>query len=104
MTSFRLQRRIGGYASPVTGGKRVFLDSLADGRSAWARRWRDIVLLHTADLGGYETLSEAQISLCKRAATLETQLESWEGQMSTGQPVDIELYGGLRRGYAGCLN
>ena len=95
MTPRPLKRCIGYNSSLVTKGRRMFVDPLADGRSAWSRRWNDIVLLHAADLGGYETLSEAQISICKRVATLETQLESWEGHMSAGMPVNIELYGKL---------
>jgi hypothetical protein len=95
MTSFRLQRRIGGYASPVTSGKRLFVDPLADGRSAWARRWNDLVLRHAADLGGYETLSEAQISICKRAAAIECQLESLEAKMSASEAIDLAVYARL---------
>jgi hypothetical protein len=86
--TFRLHRQDDRRrTSPVSQGKRMFLDPLADGRTAWARRWIDLVLLHAADLGGYETLSEAQISICKRAAALECQLEKWEGHMSAGMPV-----------------
>jgi len=92
MTSFRLQDRVGGYASPVTKNRKMFVDPHADGRSAWARRWRDLVLLHASDLGGYQTLSAAQLSVCKRCATLEVELENWEGRKSASLPVDIELY------------
>src|SRR5262245_14893200 len=89
-----LQRQIGHNSSQVTKGKRMFVE-LGDPRSAWARRWNDLVLTHANDLGGYETLSEAQISICRRAATIECQLESCEGHMSAGQPIEIELYGRL---------
>jgi len=90
-----LQRRINHNSSLVTKGKRVFVEQLADGRTQWARRWNDIVLLHADDLGGYETLSEAQLSICKRVATLECELEAMEGRKSAGLPVDIEVYGRL---------
>jgi len=90
---YRLQHSIGRKSSSVTTGTRMFIDQRADGRSAWAKRWNDLVLRHASDLGGYGTLSEAEISICKRAATLETQLEKWEGEKSTGMPVNIELYG-----------
>jgi len=89
---YRLQRSINHNSSPVTSGRRMFVDPLADGRSAWARRWNDLVVTHASDLGGYDMLSEAQISLCKRVATLECELESMEGRKSAGLPVDIELY------------
>ena len=91
-SSFRLRRSITNNPSPVTSGKRMFVD-LGDGRSAWARRWNELVLTHASDLGGYDMLSEAQISICKRAATLECELESMEGCKSAGLPVDIEVYG-----------
>jgi hypothetical protein len=37
--------------SKVTNGRRVFAIG-GDGRGAWTRRWRDLVELHIADLGG----------------------------------------------------
>src|SRR5262249_37786214 len=92
MSPPQLQRRINHNSSLVTKGKRMFVD-LGDGRSAWARRWNDLVVTHASDLGGYQTLSEAQISICKRVSTLECELESMEGRKSAGLPVDIEVYG-----------
>jgi len=71
----------------------MFADPLADGRTVWAKRWNDLVLLHASDLGGFGMVSEAQLSVCKRCATLETMLEKWEGEMSIGQPVDADAYG-----------
>jgi hypothetical protein len=63
-----------------------------DGRSPWARRWRDLVELHAGDLGGMDLLSEAQLSLVKRAATIEVELEQVEGKLSTGRDADLDLY------------
>ena len=68
---------------------------LGDARTVWARRWADLILAHANDLGGLEMLSEAQISICRRAAALECELEAMEGRMSAGQPIEIELYGRL---------
>src|SRR5688572_971457 len=76
--------------SAVTNGRRVFVQG--DGTSPWSRRYRDLILLHADDLGGLSVLSEAQHSLCKRAATLECELERLEGILSTGGEVDIEAY------------
>ena len=85
--------------SAVSNGRRSFVDG--DGKTVWARRHRDLVELHLADLGNVEGLSEAQHSLCRRAATLEVQLESLEGQLSKGEDVDLDSYsrtvGHLRR-------
>ena len=85
--------------SAVTNGERAFV--LGNGCSPWARRQRDLIALHIADLGGEERLSENQLSLCRRAATLETELEMLEGQLSLGKVADLDLYnrlsGNLRR-------
>ena len=43
--------------SRLTNGSAVVL---ADGRSSWARRKRDLIELHLADLGGVENTSEAE--------------------------------------------
>jgi hypothetical protein len=83
-----LQRQIGHNSSRVTKGKRMFVE-FGDPRSAWARRWNDLVLTHAADVGGFDMLSEAQISLCRRAATMEIELEAMEARMSEGQKIDL---------------
>lgn len=80
--------------SAVTNGKRLFVEG-GDGRSPWARRWRDLVELHAGDLGGADILSEAQLALCRRAATLSIELERIEGALSAGSEADMDLYGRL---------
>jgi hypothetical protein len=61
-----------------------------DDRSAWARRYRDLIFAHTSDLGGASAVSEAQAALIRRAATLQIELELLEGRLSLsgGQRVD----------------
>lgn len=85
--------------SAVSNGTRAFI--VGDGNSPWYRRFKDLLALHIDDLGGPETLSEAQLSLCRRAATLEVELERIEGQLSLGNDADLDAYsrhaGGLRR-------
>jgi hypothetical protein len=76
--------------SAVTNGRRVFVDG--DGNAAWTRRWRDLVQAHGRDLGGLDTLSEAQTSLVRRVATIELELEQLEGKLSKGEPVDLDIY------------
>lgn len=80
--------------SAATNGRRVFAQG-GDGRGPWVRRWKDICELHVSDCGGAAALSEARMSLCRRAATLEIQLEQIEAKMSEGKdaPLDIEIYG-----------
>ncbi len=86
--------------SAITNGNRQFALG-GDGRGAWVRRWRDLAELHMIDGGGEEALSEAQKSLCRRAATLEVNLEQLESKMSVGQGVDLDVFnrlsGNLRR-------
>jgi hypothetical protein len=78
--------------SRVSNGRSLFAPGEADGRGAWARRFRDLVDLHAEDMGGRDTLSEAQISLIRRAAAIEVELERYEGQMSQGEPVDLDMF------------
>jgi hypothetical protein len=89
---FRDRPRLATVRSKVTNGRRVFAIG-GDGRGAWTRRWKDIVELHVAGAGGRDYMSEAMLSLCRRAATLEIQLEQLECCMSEGEDVDIEIYG-----------
>lgn len=75
-------------ASPQKAGRkaqarsRVTNDSKllpgVDGRSVWARRMRDLIDLYSADLGGYDGLTEMQRSMVRRAAALTTELERAE--------------------------
>ncbi len=85
--------------SAVTNGRRSFV--VGDGNSPWARRHRDLAELYLDDLGPRETLSEAEISLAKRAATLACECECMDGKLSMGEDVDLDLYarvaGHLRR-------
>jgi hypothetical protein len=76
--------------SAVTNGARSFI--LGDGNSSWYRRFKDIVELHISDLGGHQGLSEALLSLVRRAATLEVELERLEGQLSLGAEIDLDAY------------
>jgi hypothetical protein len=49
-----------------------------DGRSTWVRRLRDLIALHTADMGGQEAISAAEASIIRRAACLTVELERLE--------------------------
>jgi hypothetical protein len=87
-------RGVGNNSSSVTAGKRMFVD-FGDARSAWAKRWADLITAHASDLGGPEVLSEAQLSICRRAAAIECELEGLEGRMLASQPIDIGVYARL---------
>jgi hypothetical protein len=62
------------------------LVSGADGRTSYVRRYRDLVLLHSEDLGGDEGLTEAQRSMVRRIAVLTIELE----KMETGFAVELD--------------
>ncbi len=75
-----------------------------DGRSTWVRRCRDLIELHTSDLGGTEAISEAERSIIRRASVITTELEQLERRFAlAGQAtaLDLDLYqrcaGNLRR-------
>jgi hypothetical protein len=69
----------------------LFVDG--DGNSPWARRFRDITAQHISDLGGVDMLSQAQVSLARRASALTVELERAEGRLSQGLSVDLDSYG-----------
>jgi hypothetical protein len=77
--------------SAVTNNRRMFVEG--DGNSKWARRYRDLIAAHCQDLGGVDLLSEAQLSLIKRASAIELELEQAEGRLSMGQEVDLDTFG-----------
>jgi hypothetical protein len=77
--------------SAVTSGRRLLIGG--DPNSAWARRYRDLAARHAADMGGRDTLSEAQLSLVRRAAALECELEAQEARISQGEPVSLDSFG-----------
>ncbi len=79
--------------SAVSNGSALFIE--ADGRTSWAKRFRDLVAGHISDLGGADTLSEGQRALIRRGAALGTELERMEGRLAEGLPVDLDLYGRL---------
>ena len=63
-----------------------------DGRSTWARRFRDLIQAHLNDLGGDDVVSEAQRSIVRRAATLTTELERLEQRFAlAGEALPAEL-------------
>ena len=65
-----------------------FLPGL-DGRSASARRFRDLVLGFISDAGGADRCSEIKLGLLRRLAATTVQAEILEARMVNGQEVDI---------------
>lgn len=73
-------------SSAVANGSRLFVESV-DGRSALARRYRDLVGEFTRDIGGDP--SEAQKQLIRRAASLSVWCEAVEVRLASGEDVEI---------------
>jgi hypothetical protein len=68
--------------STITNGKRLIPRTkgadIVDGRSAYMRRFKDLMRMHHADLGGIDNLSEAEQAIIRRAVTLIIILERLE--------------------------
>jgi hypothetical protein len=83
--------------SRVANGSKLL--PLTDGRSAAARRFRDLFEDICVDLGGAAHLSEGQRQLVRRAAMLSAESERLEALAAPGEPgFDIDLYGLARIG------
>lgn len=94
-TRVRSGRRAPAQRSAVSNGARLFALG-GDGRGAWARRWADLVDAHISDMGGPSGLSEAQVALARRAATLAITVEQIEARLSEGDmSVDLDQLGRL---------
>jgi hypothetical protein len=80
--------------SSVSNGRFIF--NHLDHRSAWMRRYRDLILAHEADLGGESNISESERRLVRRAATLTLQLELMDRQFAESEKLaptaDLEVY------------
>lgn len=89
--------------SAVTNGKRLLAG--VDGRSATARRFRDLIAELTIEAGGGEGLSAAQRSAIRQAAAILLRAEQVQADIVKGEPVDndvlIRLSGEARRVLAG---
>jgi hypothetical protein len=82
--------------SAITNGSKL-LGAEVDHRSAWMRRYRDLIQAHLSDLGGEAEVSEAEKVLVRRAAMLTLQLELLERRFAGNEsgeasPAQIETY------------
>jgi hypothetical protein len=89
--------------SRATNGSSLFWIDDADGRSAPARRFKDILGAVVSDLGGLDLLSEGQKQLARRAAMLSLECERLEGASISGETIDIEVYASLTDRLGRCL-
>jgi hypothetical protein len=77
--------------SAITSGRELFIGG--DPHSAWSRRYHDLIIGHCNDAGGVAALSEARLSLIRRAASIECELERLDALLSTGAEVNLDSYG-----------
>lgn len=63
-----------------------------DGRSAAARRWRDLYSDFIKRLGGEDIVTEMQRQLCRRAATLAFICEQSEAMLARGEIMEGDEY------------
>jgi hypothetical protein len=61
-----------------------------DGRSATARRYRDVLAALTSDQGGADRLSEARLQLCRRFAAAAVLAEAMESHLVSGEQIDLQ--------------
>lgn len=76
--------------SAVTNGSRL-LSGDVDGRSAAAKRYRDILAEISSDVGGADIMSEAQRQLARLAAAMSVEAEQMAARSISGEtPLDVE--------------
>ncbi len=61
-----------------------------DGRSATARRYRDIVAAILSDQGGADLCSESRVQLVRRFAAQAVQAEAMEARLARGEAIDLQ--------------
>lgn len=81
VTNARLRGRVSAHS--------LFVDG--DGRTPWARRYRDLVGLLCDDAGGLTLLTELRLSLIRRAAALILECERMECGLADGEEIDVDL-------------
>jgi cell division septum initiation protein DivIVA len=79
----RLRSRITNQSKMVLG---------LDGRSAEARRYRDIAAALADDLRGPAALSESQRTIVMQIATLQVQAERVQSSILNGERIDEEQF------------
>ena len=81
MTNERLRGHVSAHS--------LFID--ADGRTVWARRYRDLVALLADDAGGLQFMTELKLALIRRTAALICECEALENKLANGEVIDVDL-------------
>ena len=83
----RVGQRKAAQRSRVSNGRDLLPD--IDGRSAVARRYRDIVSQILVDQGGEDQCSESRKQLVRRFAAAAVIAEQMESRLANGEQIDI---------------
>jgi hypothetical protein len=76
------------FRSKVSNGR---LLPMTDGRSATARRFRDLIFDIAGDLGGMAQLTTAEVQLVRRASMLSAECERHEALAARGDKVSRSM-------------
>jgi hypothetical protein len=82
------ERRSSKQRSRMTNGTALLPD--VDGRSAIARRFKDISSAILADQGGAEQCSESRLQLVRRFAAAAVLAEQMESRLANGEQIDVQ--------------
>ena len=93
---------LAGFRAKASNDPCLFLKEV-DGRSVFARRFRDLVASFLEDLGGQDAVSTGEVQLIRRASAISCLCETLEVDMANGQSVDIEKYNSLVNSLNRCL-
>lgn len=85
--------------SGVTNGSRLFAAD-ANGRSATARRYRDIYAEVISDLGGADACTEIVHQLARRFASLSILAEGMEAKLTQDEEIDLNAHATVIAGLA----
>jgi len=92
VSSFEVRGRINRISSRqqsrVTNNSKL-LGGGADGRTAVARRFRDLVSHIVSDQGGADRLAEARLQLIRRFSAAAVIAETMEARLANGEAIDI---------------
>ena len=86
-----VERRPSKQRSRLTNGKDLLPD--IDGRSAMARRFKDITSAVLTDQGGADQCSESRLQLVRRFAAAAVIAERMEARLANGEEINIAEHG-----------
>jgi hypothetical protein len=81
------------YRSAISNGNGLLPHT--DGRSAIARRYRDICAAILIDQGGADRCSESRTQLIRRFAAAAVIAEQMEARLASGEQIDIQEHATL---------